>query len=431
MCGCGSAVAATVRGATDPLEAQEWWLSDVGADRATPPGPGVPITIVDSGTDPTHPEFAGRPNTTFMNDQTVFGPGEFHGTIVASIAAAPENGVGIVGVNPRATLQLFDASAGPRGISDDLAITGILAAAQHCPGVINLSFGGSTPDPELQDAILTAFHSGCLVVAAAGNDGESGNPTTYPAAWPHVFTVSATDESDQVTSFSTAALSVDVAAPGVDIVGAVPLTRNPSGYQSGLAGTSFAAPIVAAAAAWIWTARPTLTVTQLADVLRQSARDIGAPGFDSSAGWGIIDIPAALAAPAPASDPGEPNDDIAQVKPGQLFALGQPPLTSPAKASIRVTGSLDQSEDPRDIYRIWVPANKVVRVSVSAGGTAAARIWGPLTVAVNEGILARRRDLKGGTVRAGKKGFSAYVEVLLTGRSANARYVLSVTAAKH
>ena len=160
-------------------------------------------------------------------------------------------------------------------------------------------------------------------------------------------------------------------------------------------------------------------------------RDGRGIGFDSSAGWGIIDIPAALAAPAPASDPGEPNDDIAQVKPGQLFALGQPPLTSPAKASIRVTGSLDQSEDPRDIYRIWVPANKVVRVSVSAGGTAAARIWGPLTVAVNEGILARRRDLKGGTVRAGKKGFSAYVEVLLTGRSTNARYVLSVTAAKH
>ena len=76
------------------MQAQEWWLADVGADRATAPGPGVPITIVDSGTDPTHPEFAGRPNTTFLNDQTVSGTDEFHGTVVASVAAAPANGVG-------------------------------------------------------------------------------------------------------------------------------------------------------------------------------------------------------------------------------------------------------------------------------------------------------------------------------------------------
>jgi subtilisin family serine protease len=296
--------------------------------------------------------------------------------------------------------------------------------------VISLSFGGSETDPLLEDAILTAFHSGCLVVAAAGNDGELGNPTTYPAAWPHVFTVGATDRSDRVTSFSTVAPSVDLAAPGLDISGAVPLSQDPTGYENGLAGTSFAAPIVAAAAAWIWTARPTLTVTQLADVLRRSARDIGAPGFDSSAGWGLLDIPAALAAPAPASDTGEPNDDVDQVKPRRLFEAGEPPLTSSAKASTRIAGSLDQAEDPRDVYRIWVPAQKTVRVSVSGGGLAAARIWGPQTVTVNEGVQARRRDLKGTSVRAGKTGFAAYVEVLLTGRSVRAQYVLGVTAAK-
>ena len=100
LCICGTATAATVRSATDPLEPQEWWLAHVGADPAAAPGPGVPITIVDSGTDPTHPEFAGRPNTTFLNGQTTFGREEYHGTIVASIAAAPENGVGIVGVYP-------------------------------------------------------------------------------------------------------------------------------------------------------------------------------------------------------------------------------------------------------------------------------------------------------------------------------------------
>jgi subtilase family protein len=224
--------------------------------------------------------------------------------------------------------------------------------------------------------------------------------------------------------------SVDLAAPGLDISGAVPLSQDPTGYESGLAGTSFSAPIVAAAAAWIWTVRPTLTVTQLADVLRRSARDIGTPGFDSSAGWGLLDIPAALAASVPSGDTGEPNDDVDQVKPRRLFEAGEPPLTSSAKASVRIAGSLDQAEDPRDVYRIWVPAHKTVRVSASGGGAAAARIWGPQTLTVNEGVRARRRDLKGTSVRAGKTGFAAYVEVLLTGRSARARYVLGVTAAK-
>jgi hypothetical protein len=77
-----------------------------------------------------------------------------------------------------------------------------------------------------------------------------------------------------------------------------------------------------------------------------------------------------------------------------------------------------------------VPANKVVRVAVSADGRAAARIWGPQTVSVNEGLAARRRDLRGTSVNGGKKGSAAYVEVLLTGRASDAAYVLNVTAAK-
>jgi subtilisin family serine protease len=430
LCICGTATAASVRGATDPFERQEWWLTHVGADPAAAPGPGVPITIVDSGTDPTHPEFSGRPNTTFMNGQSTFGSEEYHGTIVASIAAAPENGVGIVGIYPTAALQLFDASPDPRGISDLTAVTGILAASQHCPNVINLSFGSTLPDPQIHEAILTAVQNGCLVVAAAGNNADVGSPPTFPASWPHVFTVAATDENDAVTPFSTLSPATDVAAPGINMTGAVPLTRNPSGYQSALAGTSFSAPIVSAAAAWIWTLRPTLTVSQLSDVLRTGARDIGPPGFDNASGWGILNIPASLAAPAPPPDPGEPNDDVEQVKPGQLFELGEPPLTTTTKPSTRVAATLDASEDPRDLYRVWVPARKTVRVTVSGGGRAVARIWGPKTLSVNEGLAARRRDLRGQSIQATKKGFAAYVEVLLTGRSTNASYVLSVTAAK-
>jgi Subtilase family len=431
LCACGPAAAATGKASGDPLQGQEWWLAKIGADQVVPPGPGVPITLVDSGVDPTHPEFAGRPNTSFLNDQTVTGPGaEFHGTAVASIAAAPANGLGIVGVYPQAVLQSWDTSP----VSDvvaAIAIEGISTAAQHCPGVINLSFGGSDPNPPLEEAILGAVHNGCLVVATAGNDGLKGNLQTYPASYPHVLTVGATDENDAVAPFSSLSPFVDLAAPGVDIVAAVPLSRDPSGYVSGLMGTSFAAPMVSAAAAWVWTARPSLDSGQVAELLRRTARDIGPPGRDSGSGFGVVNIPAALAGPAPPKDPSEPNDDINQVKPGDLFAAGEPALTTATKPSNRIAASLDSSEDPRDVYRIWVPAHRVVRAQiVSGGGDAAVRIWGPRTLGVDEGILPRRRDLKGPLIRGANKGFEAYAEVLLTGRTNAASYVLSVTASR-
>jgi len=422
---CGATSAAVT---SDPLQPQEWWLADVGADLSAAPGPGVPIAVVDSGTDPTHPEFANRPNTTFLDSQSVDGPAEFHGTMVASIAAAPANGIGMVGVYPDAALELADVS--PSGETTNLDIVaGIDAAAAHCPAVLNLSFGSSSQDAGVHDEVLRAVHNGCLVVAAAGNDGDSGNIPQYPAAWPHVFTVAATDAANAVAPFSTMSPGNDISAPGVGILGAVPLSHDPTGYQTAN-GTSFSAPIVSAAAAWVWTLRPTLTASQLADVLRAGAHDIGAPGFDIATGFGLVSIPGALAAPTPPNDPEEPNDDIDQIKPRTLFPDGQPALTTPARPAARIAAALDSAEDPRDLYRIWVPAHRTIHLRVTPAAAAAARIWGPKTDSVDEGITARRRDLKGPTITAGKTGEAAYVEVLLTGRSLRTRYVLAVTAAK-
>jgi subtilisin family serine protease len=348
--------------------------------------------------------------------------------MVASLAAAPANGVGIVGVYPNAALELADVSPTGQTTSLDI-VAGLDAAAAHCPAVINLSFGSSSQDPALHDEVLRAVHNGCLVVAAAGNDGDQGNIPEYPASWPHVFTAAATDSVNAVAPFSTMSPADDIGAPGVGILGAVPLSHDPTGYQKAN-GTSFSAPIVSAAAAWVWTLRPTLTVSQLADVLRAGAHDIGAPGFDIATGFGLLSIPGALAAPTPPNDPQEPNDDIDQVKPGTLFPDGEPALTTASRPSSRIAAALDSAEDPRDLYRIWVPAHRTIHLRVTPSAAAAARIWGPKTVSIDEGITARRRDLKGPTIRAGKKGTTAYVEVLLTGRSLRSRYVLSVTAAK-
>lgn len=400
----------------EPAQAQEWWLASIGADRATPPGPGVPLTVVDGGLDVSNPDFAGRPNTNLLDDQTA-AEGDYHGTQVALLAAAPANGAGLLGVYPQVVLQSWDASpAGSLVVGS--AADGIMVAAQHCPGVINLSFGSTTRYPSIEDAVLYAVHRGCLVVAAGGNKRETGNVPTFPAALPHVLTVAATDRSDAVGYFSSASLANDLAAPGVGLTDGI----------HELDGTSFAAPLVSAAAAWVWTARPTLDESQIFGLLRSTARDVGPPGFDLDTGYGVLDIPQALAAPAPPSDPLEPNDDVDQVKPGALFTDGQPALTTRAEPSIRIAGSLDVTEDPRDLYRIWVPAHRVVHVSVAAAGNATARIWGPRTVSVDEDLAARRRDLRGQAVSGGAHGFAAYVEVLLTGRSAQTDYVLGVRA---
>jgi len=379
--------------ATDPLVPTEWWRAVVGADRVDAPGPGKPVTIVDSGLDITHPEFAARPNTILMNRQTTSEEDEDHGTEVSSIVAAPNNGFGIVGVYPESVLRVWDAS--PFGIlNEGAAIQGIAEAARQGPGVINLSFGGEDDDPLLKEAIMFAYRSGSLVIAAAGNEGLEGSPKGYPAAYPHVLTVGATNDSGRVASFSTIAATVDLVAPGVRIPVAEPLAQEPSGYTQ-VPGTSFSAPLVSGAAAWVWTTRPDLDNTQLFELMRRSATDIGEPGFDSASGYGLLNIPNALSFRTPAPDPQEPNEEAAEIEPHALFADGTEPLTGPGHLSGFLSAHVDRSEDPVDLYRVWAPARQVLR----------ARITGAVAVR----MLSRTpRTPKTPPLAVGKRGTAAY-----------------------
>jgi subtilisin family serine protease len=412
--------------ATDPLVPTEWWRAVIGADVVDPPGPRVPVTVVDSGLDITHPEFADRPNTILMNKQTTTDAEEDHGTEVASIVAAPNNGIGIVGVYPEAVLRVWDAS--PFGIlNEGAAIQGIAAAARDGPGVINLSFGGEDDDPLLQDAINLAYRLGSLVVAAAGNEGMEGSPKGYPAAYPHVLTVGATNESGRVASFSTIGPTVDLVAPGVDMSVAEPLPQDSSGYLLHVPGTSFSAPLVSGAAAWVWTMRPDLDNTQLFELMRRSATDIGAPGFDNASGYGLLDIPRALAFRTPRRDPQEPNDQPNEIEPHGLFPSGTSPLTEPGRPRASLTASVDRSEDPVDLYRAWAPAHQTLQVHVS--GSVAVRVLArapqtknppPLAVGKRGSASYRNKSAHGGYV---------YIEVRPAGVR-TAEYTLRLTAAR-
>jgi Subtilase family len=372
----GGLAAAHTAFAADPLQGQEWYLAAVGADQTASPGPRIPLTIVDSGVDATQPDLAHRPATTYLNPQTVTGEDEAHGTEIASVAAAPANGVGIVGIYPQAALDVWDATPTPGAITSATIAAGLAAAP--CPGVVNLSFGTTSHDPVVDAAVESAQRRGCLVVAAAGNSGNQGNPVFYPAADPHVLTVGASDQGGATAPFSSTGAWVDLLAPGVDIEADTTTAESSSGDTTA-SGTSFSSAIVAAAAAWVWTERPKLTAAQVAALLKTTVQG------------GVLDIPAALAAPTPPNDPDEPNDTAAE-------ANLQPPLTTKAHPAGRIAATLDAVKDPRDLYRIYRPPHR--RVRVTATGGAIARIAG------------------------------GYAQVTLRRGAKSARYVLTVSVAK-
>jgi len=411
--------------ATDPFVSFEWWRSVVGVDRAEPPGPGKAVTVVDSGVDVAHPEFAGRPNTVVLNPQTTSDEDEDHGTEVSSVIAAPNNGFGVVGVYPDAVLNIWDAS--PFGfLNEGAAIQGIREAALRGPGVINLSFGGEDDDPLLEEAISLAFRSGSLVVAAAGNEGLEGSPQSFPAFYPHVLTVGATNESGRVAVFSSVSPSVDLVAPGMHIPVADPASADPPGYNLAANGTSFASPIVAGAAAWIWTRRPDLDNTQLFELLRRSATDIADSGFDSASGYGLLNIPNALALKTPTRDPQEPNEKPAEIEPNGLSTSGTPPLTRPGQVTGSVGARVDRSEDPLDLYRVWSPAR--MKLTARTTGSVAVRIL-PRSAQGNKArpLAIGKRGVATYSNKGGL-GVYAYVEVRPTVRSAE--YKLRLTATR-
>ncbi|HEV2059958.1 MAG TPA: S8 family serine peptidase, partial [Solirubrobacteraceae bacterium] len=323
----------------------------------SPPAPGtVSIAVVDDRVDISHPDLAGH--TRQLNPGPVLGA---HGTQVASAAAASFNGFGVVGVFPGAPILSVGL---PPDIRCSSAAEGVLAAADRGAKVINLSFGSTSDCATMFGAVQIAFARGSLVVAAAGNEFGAGNPVVFPAAYPHVLSVASLNSSLRPSAFSSANAAIDVAAPGDSIPLATPLAFDTEdGVVDGVttdSGTSFAAPIVSGAAGWLATARRGLSNGQLADVLRRSARDVAPAGYDANTGFGLVNMAAALALPAPARDVLEPNDGISFVD-GSVFSQPDPYVW---RGSGRRTlgGSADKVEDPYDVYRIRLPRRSRARI---------------------------------------------------------------------
>lgn len=264
---------------------------------------GTVIAVVDTGVDLTHPDLAGQFAGTghdFANGDDEATDDHWHGTHVAGIAAAAtDNAIGIAGVAPRCRIlpvKVMDADG--NGYYSWI-IDGIVWAADHGADVINLSLGGDVDDPFLEDACAYAHDKGVVVVAAAGNDGLSG--VLYPAAYDDVvLAVAASDYNDAIAEFSNSGPQVDVAAPGVWILGPAPEWYVGEGFVPYLfaSGTSAAAPHVAGLAALLKSAKPDLTPDQIMKIIRYTADDINRTtlaGRDDRAGYGRINMERALA----------------------------------------------------------------------------------------------------------------------------------------
>jgi subtilisin family serine protease len=210
---------------------------------------GVVVAVIDTGIDYTHPDLVsnmwhnpgGIPGDNYMGDyygydfvDQVGDPIDsgYHGTHVSgTIAATGNNGVGIIGVGYQAKLMALKASADGETFADSAVIEAIQYAAMMKNGgvniaVINASFGGGGSNTVESDAIQAAGDAGIVFCAAAGNDSVDIDTTpTYPASYrlPNMIVVAATDQNDALASFSNYGFgTVDLAAPGVNILSTIP-----------------------------------------------------------------------------------------------------------------------------------------------------------------------------------------------------------------
>ncbi|MEM2006594.1 MAG: S8 family peptidase [Sulfolobales archaeon] len=282
-----------------------WNMSSEYGNAALGYYPDITIAVLDTGIDYAHSDLKGavvfcivslRDGKTFYRGTNLKNCADpnGHGTHVAGIISARLNGAGIAGVAPKSGLyavRVLDASG--KGYVSDVAkgIVESVKGPDGLPGtdddadVISMSLGG--PDSQiLRDAVSYAYGYGVVLVAAAGNEGALA--PSCPACYSEVIAVGAADSSYAVPDWSNR--SPDIVAPGVNILSTWP--KNRYAYAS---GTSMACPHVSAAVAIVQAMRLASSMYKLApgnikDVLASSAIDLGKPGYDSSYGYGFLDV---------------------------------------------------------------------------------------------------------------------------------------------
>jgi hypothetical protein len=424
----------------DPLTGHQWWPSAVVHQDMFPPAvtPQTPwLAIIDSQLDTSHPEaaagnlIAARPGP--VTDE--------HGTAVAATAAAPANGTGIVGLWPGLPTRVYASDLSCGSLSDAINQASLDGAA-----VISMSFGSELGCYTLYLAV-TASSGAAVMVASGGNEFDAGNVPVFPASWPHVMTVAAVDSQLRSALFSNENEGIDLSAPGEALLSAVPAAFDYDGVADGytlLDGTSYSAPLAAAAAAWAAAARPSLSTTQIIWALTSAARDLGPRGWDQRFGWGLLQVDRDMLEVQPPTDQAEPNDDIQFIDGNVFTRRDAPALSLRGRGRDALIGRLDDWEDPDDVYWLSVPAHSnfdvTLRVTHGDADLFAYRRETP-TIAAGSGGF-RRRGLIDSSRLSGRRTERLYlrnpgragllalaVRIYHPARSLDAAYTLSARRA--
>ena len=270
-----------------------WGVADIKAPNSWQSGltgKGVNIAIIDTGAGP-HSDLliAGGTNVINGSTTTSYSDDNGHGTHIAGIIAAEGLNGGVEGVAPGASVYAVKAlNSTGSGYTSDI-ISGIDWAINNKMNIVSLSLGSDKSDTVLQSAVDTAYNDGLLIVAAAGNDGNTagtGTNTEYPANYSSVIAVGAVDSNNNRADFSSTGGKVEVAAPGVNVES----TYLNNSYEL-MSGTSMATPFVAGDLALLKQEYPTDTNVQLRQLLDTTVTDLGVAGRDSLYGFGLIQAP--------------------------------------------------------------------------------------------------------------------------------------------
>ncbi len=247
------------------------------------------VCIIDTGYNLGHPDLPGTNDgvTGQANNSAVgnwYNDGNGHGTHVAGTIAAYDNNEGVVGVYPGVNMHIVKIfnDSGQWTYASDL-IDAITQCQDAGSNVVNMSLGGGSSSTTERNAMQSFTDAGMLLVAAAGNDGNSAK--SYPASYDAVMSVAAVDSSENRASYSQYNDQVEIAAPG----SAVQSTYPTNTYAS-LSGTSMATPHVAGGAALVWSYFPQCSNNQIRSALNATAKDKGSAGRDNFYGYGLMQL---------------------------------------------------------------------------------------------------------------------------------------------